>query len=121
MAMDDIVTVWFYVNPQDDSIEGLFAFFPMGMFIRTGGTWDLVTREESRIDTDLAQDDIYQLDWSSDEDNGVVDDSLLSEDFDGDHVAVKMYDNGELDVSELEKYAVKIIDHKDIISVPTQE
>jgi hypothetical protein len=119
MAMDDIVTVWFYVNPQDDSIEGVFAFFPMGIFLRQGGDWELVTREESRIDTDLAQDDIYQLDWGTDD--AEVDDSLLSEDFDGDHIAVKMYDNGELDVSELEKYAVKIIDHKDITSIPTQE
>lgn len=110
---EDIVVVWFYVNPQDDSIEGVFSFFPLGMFMRTGGDWEYITREESPIDTELAHFDIYQLRWDTDE--VVVDESFLGDDFDGDHIAVKMYDSGELNISELVKYAVLKFDHRDIV------
>lgn len=116
---EDLVTVLFYVNPESNAIDGVFAFFPMGMFLRENGDWTYVTREESRIDGELANDDVYQLNWDTDEVE--VDDTMLDEDFDGDHVAVKTYDNGELDVSELEKYAKLIRDSKDIYEVPTQE
>lgn len=111
---DNVVNVWFYVDPQTNAIDGVYAFFPMGMFIRQDGDWSFTTREESRIDTDLNSDDVYQLDWDTDEEE--IDDSFMSEDSDPDHVAVKMYDNGELDLSELEKYADKIIDHNDLTS-----
>ena len=115
----DIVTVLFYVDPESEAIEGVFAFSTLGMVIRENGKWEVITREESRIDTDLSHDDVYKLDWTTDD--PIIDESFLSEDFDPDHIAVKMYDNGELDVSELEKYAVLLYEGKDVVDVPEQE
>lgn len=115
----DIVTVLFYVDPESDAIEGVFAYTTLGMEIRENGKWEVITHEESRVGTDLAYDDVYKLDWSTDPVE--IDESFLSEDFDPDHIAVKMYDNGELDVSELEKYAVLLYEGKDVVDVPEQE
>lgn len=109
---NNVMNVWFYANPQTKAVDGVYAFFPMGMFIRQDGDWNFITREESRIGTDLKHDDVYQLDWDTDEKE--IDEAFMSEGSDPDHIAVKMYDNGVLDIGELEKYADKIIDHGDI-------
>ena len=99
-----IVDVWFYVNPTDGSIDGVYCFSLLGMTKREDKDWVPVTREESGID-DLSSDEIYQLDWDRDI---PVD---MTEDFDFDSYenntpeAVKLYDDGTLTLDQLKNYA----------------
>jgi hypothetical protein len=104
MATSSISDVWFYVNPENEQIDAVLCYFPLGMSIRQGKDWEITTKEDSGIYDVLTDHNVYQLDWDSD--TKVIDDSFDFDNYDDvTHIALKMYDNGELNLAELKKYA----------------
>jgi hypothetical protein len=107
MAKSSIVDVWFYVDPQSESIDSVVCWFPMGMSVREGGDWEISSKEEAGINDKLSKHDVYQLDW--DTDPLVIDDSYDFDDPENEHAAIKMYDKGELTLESLMEYSEKIM------------
>jgi hypothetical protein len=114
-----IADVWFYVNPSSQEIDAVYCFSPLGMTTRENYDWQFTRREDSKIDQ-LPADDIYQLNWESDE-------TPMTEDFDFDsydavtHAALKLYDRGELTLDELKKYASLLVSGESSDSAPITE
>jgi hypothetical protein len=108
MAKSSIVDVWFYVSPESGSIDQVVCWFPLGMSIREEGDWEISSKEEAGTEEKSSTHEVYQLNWESDA--LVIDESYDSTDPENDHIAVKMYDKGELTLEELKKYAEKILD-----------
>lgn len=116
-SMTDVIKIWFFVSPEDGGIDAVFMQGILGLYLRDQADWEYTTREDSAIDELFGKDDVYQLDWDAESTPG---DEELPYDWDSyedtNPTALKMYDKGELDLSELEKYADKIYDHKDFAS-----
>lgn len=107
MAKSSIVDVWFYVDPESESIDQVVCWFPLGMSVRANSDWEISTKEEAGTEEKASTHDVYQLDW--DTDTLVIDESYDSTNPDNDHIALKMYDKGELTLEELKKYSEKIL------------
>lgn len=108
MAKSSIVDVWFYVGPESGSIDQVVCWFPLGMSVREGSDWVISSKEEAQTEEKSSTHEVYQLDWESDP--LVIDENYDSTDLENDHIALKMYDKGELTLEELKKYAEKILD-----------
>jgi hypothetical protein len=107
MAKSSVIDVWFYVDPQSESIDSVICWFPLGMSIRENSDWEISSKEEAETDRLQTTHDVYQLDW--DTDPLTIDDNFDFGDPDNDHIAIKMYDKGELNLESLEKYSEKIM------------
>lgn len=107
MAKSSIVDVWFYVNPESESIDSVICWFPLGMSVREDNDWTITDKEEAGINDKLAKHDVYQLNW--DTDPLTVTDDYDFDDYENNHEALKLYDRGELTLEKLEEYSEKIL------------
>ncbi|NBU22551.1 MAG: hypothetical protein EBS38_01335 [Actinobacteria bacterium] len=107
MAKSSIIDVWFYVNPETEAIDQVICWFPLGMSVREGSDWVISSKEEAQTDEKATTHDVYQLDW--DTDPLTIDDDFDFDDPDNEHIAIKMFDNGELTLEKLEEYSDKIL------------
>ena len=108
MAKSSIVDVWFYVNPETESIDSVVCWSPMVMTVRKDKDWEITSKEEAGIYDELSKHDVYQLDW--DTDPLIIDESYDFEDYENNHKAVKLYDEGELTLDILKDHSEKIIE-----------
>lgn len=107
--VEDVVSVLFCVSKNNEKILDVFAITMGTLFsIRQNASWVPVHRCETQLNSHLLYADFYQLDWSTDE--AVIDESFLEPDFDGDHIAVKLFDRGELRLGVLNQHAWGIIE-----------
>jgi hypothetical protein len=99
-----ISDVWFYVNPETESVDAAFYMFPLGISMRQNKDWEFMRRDETGIDSTYAGHDIWELNWDADE-------VEMTEDFDFDDydlntpTALKMFDEGTLTLESLKEYA----------------
>lgn len=107
MAKSSIIDVWFYVNPESEAIDQVVCWFPLGMSVREGGEWVISSKEEAQTNEKATTHDVYQLDW--DTDPLTIDDDFDFDDADNEHIAVKMFDKGELDLETLKKYSEQVL------------
>ncbi len=104
MAKSSIIDVWFYVNPETSAIDSCLCYFPLGVSKREDSDWTFTTNEEAGVYTELAKNDVYQLDWDTDQ--KTIDDAFDFENYDdANHEAIKLFDKGELTLDTLKKYA----------------
>jgi hypothetical protein len=107
MAKSSIVDVWFYVDPETESIDSVICWFPLGMSVRTDSDWQISDKEEAGIYDRLAKHDVYQLDW--DTDPLIITEDYDFDDYENEHKAIKLYDKGELTFDILKDHSEKII------------
>jgi hypothetical protein len=101
------IEVYFYVDPSTKNIDGVFAYHPFGISIRSGQDWMFVRRADTKLDEFLQTHEAYVLDWDTDYTAlGDTDDNEPLEE----HVAVQMYDKGELNSQNLLEYAKLVYD-----------
>lgn len=104
MAKSSILDVWFYVNPENESIDSVLCYFPLGVSKRENSDWTFTSNEEAGVYGELSSHDVYQLDWDTDQ--KVIDDSFDFDSYDdANHEAIKLFDKGELDLETLKNYA----------------
>lgn len=103
MASNSLINVWFYVDPEAESINAVICWFPLGMSIRQDSTWTITTKEESGVTDMLTNSHIYALNWESDE--LLIDENFDFDDPENEHIAVKEYDKGTLTLESLKKYS----------------
>lgn len=107
--IEDVVSVLFCVSKNNEKVLDVFAITMGTLFsIRQNATWVPVQRNETQLNSHLLHADFFQLDWSTDE--AVIDESFLEPDFDGDHIAVKLFDRGELRLGVLHQHAWEILE-----------
>ena len=101
------IEVYFYVDPNTRNIDGVFAYHPFGISIRSGEDWLFVRRSDTRLDDFIKSHETYVLSWDSDYTplGDTNDDEPLEE-----HVAITMYDKGELNYKNLTDYARLVYD-----------
>lgn len=103
MSIEDIITVFMYVDPATQEVDKVACFTPFGMTQRVGSDWEPTTRAESGID-ELVDHKVYTLDWSTDflpmdaEDDG------------SEHAAIELFDTGVLTEDDCKKYGKLHID-----------
>ena len=102
MALKDVVLVDMYVNPSTQVVEKMTMLSPFGMTERVNSDWQVTSRERSGID-DLSADKVYRLDWGTDF-------IPMDSDDDREHVAIDLFDRGNLTEADCEKYGVLRID-----------
>ena len=107
MAKSSILDVWFYVDPQSESIDSVICWFPLGMSIRKDSDWEISSKEEAETDELQKTHDVYQLNW--DTDPLTIDENFDFGDPDNEHTAIKMYDRGELTLETLKEYSEKVL------------
>lgn len=107
MAKSGLIDVWFYVNPETESIDSVVCWFPLGVAVRQGKDWEITNKEELGIYDKLSKYDVYQLDW--DTDPLVIDEDYNFDDYENEHKAIKLYDNEELTLDILKNHSEKII------------
>jgi hypothetical protein len=97
-----IVDFLFYVNPETNIVDGVYAFSPFGMTMRQDSKWEATTREESGINEKVGHK-FYVLDWKKvpapKEDVEVYDPEAL-----------QLYDKGGLTEDVLKDYAILAYD-----------
>lgn len=104
MAKSSIVDVWFYVNPTTEVVDAAICYFPLGISKRVDSDWEFMTKEEAGIYGELVGDDVYQLDWETDQ--KTIDDSFDFDNYDdANHEAIKLFDKGELTLDALKNYS----------------
>lgn len=105
--------IWFFLNPSTEKVDAVFSVFFLGITKRVNKDWEFIRRVESGIDTELADHEIWQLDWETDE-------VPMTEDFDFDDydlitpTAVKSFDIGYLGIDELKLYAQRILSSSEL-------
>lgn len=105
---DDLpIEVYFYVDPDTKTIDGVFAYHPFGISIRSGQNWMFVRRADTRLDEFLKTHEAYVLVWDTDYEplSESNDDEPLEE-----HVAIQLYDKGELNFNNLTDYTKLVYD-----------
>lgn len=107
MAKSSIIDVWFYVDPESKNIDSVICWFPLGMSVRTGADWEITDKEEAGTIELQKTHDVYQLDWETDP--LTIDENFDFNDSDNEHIAIKMYDKGELTLEKLEEYSEKVL------------
>ena len=103
MALKDIIRVFMYVDPTTGKADKMTCFTPFGMTERINADWQPSSREESGVD-ELSDHKIYALDWDTD---------FLPMDAEDDgreHMAVELFDKGELDEAACQKYGQLYVD-----------
>lgn len=104
MAIEDMVQLVFYVDPQTESVDGVFSFTDFGMFDRIESEWEYVLPEDSGLYDEYANHLGYVLDWSTD--TVTIDENFDFDDYETvTPTAVKLFDKDELTLETLKKYA----------------
>lgn len=93
----ELISFLFFVEPESEKIDAVYAFSPYGMTVRRDSDWFGTTRAESGIN-DKTGHIVYTLDW----DKVPVPDGEV--DF-LDPEALQLYDRGELTLETLKEYA----------------
>jgi hypothetical protein len=93
----DIVSFLFYVDPETELVDGVYAFSPFGMTMRQDSKWVGVNRRDSGIDDKIFHR-FYTLDWDKV--------PVIEEEVDFyDPEALQLFDKGGLTEEVLKNYA----------------
>lgn len=103
MSIEDIITVFMYVDPDTQEVDRVACFTPFGMTQRVGSDWESTTRAKSGVD-ELTAHRIYTLDWKTDAL------PMDAEDDGREHAAIELFDNGILTEADCQKYGKLHID-----------
>jgi hypothetical protein len=107
-----LVNFLFYVDPDTETVDGLYGFSPFGMVVRRDSDWFGINRKDSGIDQKTGHR-FYTLDWDKV--------PMPEDDVDiYDPEAVKLYDKGGLTEEVLKNYATLAYDGTDL-SEETEE
>lgn len=99
----NIMDIWFVSDPATENVEQILLVGPLGMQRREGVNWVYMPKGDSTLDS-MTDMDIYQYDW--DADTSELPDDYTEEDLTPE--SVKMYDRGELTISDLDGIANRI-------------
>lgn len=99
-ASDFALEIYAYVDPETGEVVSLFSSTPIGLTLRENGDWEVPTSQE-QIDNLTADYDCYQLNWDKNMDNVPEN---VSDDYEEEHEAVYEFDNGTLNLDNIETY-----------------
>jgi len=99
----NIIDIWFVADPATEKVDQVLARWPLGLMRRENVTWINMPKGDSTLDSKTGMD-IYQYDWSSD--TSELPDNFTEEDLTPE--SVKMFDRGELTISDLDGIADRI-------------
>ena len=99
---NELVNFLFYVDPQTELVDAVYAFSPFGMSVRKNSDWVGVNRPQSGID-DRVGHRFYTMDWDK-----VPRIESAVEEFDPE--AVKLFDQGGMTEEVLKEYATLAYD-----------
>lgn len=103
MALKDVCLVDMYVNPTTNLVEKITFLSPFGLAERENSDWKPTTWNEVGID-ELSGDKVYRLDWDTD----FV--PMDSDEEEREHIAIDLFDKGNLTEEDCKKYAKLRID-----------
>jgi len=99
----NIMDIWFVSDPATENVEQVLLVGPLGMQRREDVNWVYMPKGDSTLDS-MTGMDIYQYDWDSD--TSELPDNYTEEDLTPE--SVKMFDRGELTISDLDGIADRI-------------
>ena len=99
-ASDFALEIFAYVEPTSGEVKSLFCVTPIGITIRENGEWEAAQSQE-QIDSLTGGFDCYQLNWDKNMD-AVAED--VPDDSEDEHEAIYEFDNGDLNLSNIETY-----------------
>lgn len=92
--------IYAYVDPENGKVVSLFVSTPIGLTIRKDGDWEL-PGTQADVNKVTQGYDCYKLNWDKNLENIPKD---VPDDYDDEHEAIYEYDNGDLNLSNIEQY-----------------
>jgi len=92
--------IYAYVDPSNGEVVSLFVSTPIGLTVRKDADW-VLPGTQSDVNKLTQGYDCYKLNWDKNLENVPTD---VPDDYDDEHEAIYEYDNGDLNLSNIEQY-----------------